>query len=168
MSAIELAERHGWTDEPATGIAYLFHGAVLAWQGRLEEAGPWVQRAERVLRAEAEPAAVLAVQYTRGVLELGRDAGAALAAFQAAERLAGGLAAPQSSSRRRGHCWCTPWCAWAKRACQQALAGFGDPDAGKSASPPRCCRSPGTTRAPRWPRSPRSWTAPRRCCGRPG
>ena len=57
--AIELAERHGWTDEPATGTAYLIHGAVLAWQGRLDEADPWVQRAERVLRAEAEPAAVL-------------------------------------------------------------------------------------------------------------
>ncbi len=33
---------------------------------------PWVQRAERVLRAEAEPAAVLGVQYIRGLLELGR------------------------------------------------------------------------------------------------
>ena len=133
MSAIELAERHGWTDEPATGIAYLFHGAVLAWQGRLEEAGPWVQRAERVLRAEAEPAAVLAVQYTRGVLELGRDAGAdALAAFQAAERLAGGLATPQyllpaarallvHALLRLGE---------TERA-EQALAGFGDQDRGE-------------------------------------
>ena len=132
MSAIELAERHGWTDEPAAGIAYLFHGAMLAWQGRLEEAGPWVQRAERVLRAEAEPAAVLAVQYTRGLLELGRDAGAALAAFQAAERLAGGLAAPQyllpaarallvHALLRLG----------ATERAEQALAGFGDQDSGE-------------------------------------
>ena len=49
-----------------------------------------VQRAERTVRAETEPAAGMAVYYTRGTLELarGRDADT-LAAFQAAERLAG-------------------------------------------------------------------------------
>ena len=54
-----------------------------------------MQRAERTVRAEAEPAAGVGVHYVRGVLELahGRDADA-LAAFQAAERLAGPLAAP--------------------------------------------------------------------------
>jgi LuxR family transcriptional regulator, maltose regulon positive regulatory protein len=93
--AIELAERHGWTDEPTAGIAYRTLGAVLAWQGRPEEAEPWVQRAERTVTAEAEPAARLAVYYIRGWLELvrGRDADA-LAAFRAAERLAGRLAGP--------------------------------------------------------------------------
>ena len=93
--AIELAERHGWTDEPAAGIAYVILGAALAWQGRPEEAEPWLQRAERTVRAEAEPAAGVAVHYVRGLLELarGRDADA-LAAFLAAERLAGRLAAP--------------------------------------------------------------------------
>ncbi len=93
--AMELARRHGWTDEPAAGTACAVLGAVLAWQGRPEEAEPWVQRAERTLRAEAEPAAGKWVYYVRGVLELarGRDA-EALAAFQAAERLGGLLAAP--------------------------------------------------------------------------
>ena len=93
--AIELARRHGWTDEQAFGIAYLTLGSVLAWQGRPEEAEPWIQRAERTVRAEAEPAAGQAVHYVRGRLELvrGRDADA-LAAFLAAERLAGRLAAP--------------------------------------------------------------------------
>jgi len=87
--AVELAERHGWTDESAAGVAYMVLGLALAWQGRTEEAEPWVQRAERTVRAEAEPAAGLVVCYARGVLELarGRDADA-LAAFQAAERLA--------------------------------------------------------------------------------
>jgi LuxR family transcriptional regulator, maltose regulon positive regulatory protein len=86
--AIELAEQHGWADEPAAGIAYLMLGDVLAWQGRPEEAEPWVQRAERTIRAEADPAAGVGVHHVRGVLELarGRDADA-LAAFQAAERL---------------------------------------------------------------------------------
>jgi LuxR family transcriptional regulator, maltose regulon positive regulatory protein len=133
MPAIELAERHGWTDEPATGIACLNHGAVLAWQGRLEEAGPWVQRAERVLRAEAEPAAVLGVQYTRGLLELGRGRHAeALAVFQAAERLAGGIASPQYilPAVRALLVYALVRLGETERA-EQALAGFGDQDRGR-------------------------------------
>jgi LuxR family maltose regulon positive regulatory protein len=93
--AVELAERHGWTDEPSAGPAYMIRGAVLAWQGRPEEAEPWVQHAERTLRAEADPTAALGVLHLRGVQELarGHDARAA-AAFQATERLARHLAAP--------------------------------------------------------------------------
>ena len=95
MHAVELAERHGWTDESAAGIAYMRLGSVLAWQGRPEEAEPWVRRAERTIRAEAEPAAALGVHHVRGVLELacGRVADA-LAAFRVAERLARFFAAP--------------------------------------------------------------------------
>ena len=59
--AVELAERHGWTDAPAAGLASLNVGRLLVWQGRLEEAEPWIQRAERTLRAEAEPAVGLAI-----------------------------------------------------------------------------------------------------------
>jgi LuxR family transcriptional regulator, maltose regulon positive regulatory protein len=93
--AAELAERHGWTDEPAAGLASLTVGAGLAWQGRLEAAESWVLRAERTVRAEAEPAVGLAIRCNRGLLELarGRDADA-LAAFEAADRLAGRLAEP--------------------------------------------------------------------------
>ncbi|MGH3219882.1 MAG: hypothetical protein ACRDPY_14455 [Streptosporangiaceae bacterium] len=93
--AAELAERHGWTDEPGAGLASLTIGAVLAWQGQLEEAEPWIQRAERALRAEAEPASALSIRSLRGLLELarGRDADA-LAAFQAADRLSVRLAEP--------------------------------------------------------------------------
>jgi LuxR family maltose regulon positive regulatory protein len=93
--AMALARRHGWTDEPAAGIACMVVGSVLTWQGRLAEAEPWVQRAERALRAESHPAAALDVYHLRGMLELGfgRDAGA-LAGFQTAERLASLLAAP--------------------------------------------------------------------------
>ena len=49
--AVELAERHGWTDEPAAGIAYAMLGGALTGQGRPDEAEPWVQRAERTVRA---------------------------------------------------------------------------------------------------------------------
>jgi LuxR family maltose regulon positive regulatory protein len=128
--AIELAERHGWADEPAAGLAYVILGAMLAWQMRPGEAEPWVQQAERVLRAETEPAAVLGMHRARGVLELarGRDADA-LAAFQAAERLGGRLTAP--------HMLLTPTRALllltlvrlgdVERA-EQKLAGLGDRD----------------------------------------
>jgi LuxR family transcriptional regulator, maltose regulon positive regulatory protein len=93
--AAGLAERHGWTDDPAAGVASLTVARVLVWQGRLEEAEPWIQRAERTLRAVAEPAAGLAIRSIRGLLELARGRNAdALAAFQAADRLAGRLAEP--------------------------------------------------------------------------
>ena len=95
MQAIGLARRHGWTDEPTAGIAYVVLAAGLAWQGRLQEAESWVERAERTVRPEAEPAAAMGVGYVRGLFELarGRDH-AVLAAFSAAERLAGRLSAP--------------------------------------------------------------------------
>jgi LuxR family transcriptional regulator, maltose regulon positive regulatory protein len=93
--AIELAEQHGWTDESAACAAYGMLGAVLAWQGRAAEAEPWVQRAERTIRAEADSGtASMVVHHARGVLELARGQDAdALAAFAAGERLAGHLAA---------------------------------------------------------------------------
>jgi len=130
--AIDLARRHGWADEPAAGLAYVILGAMLAWQMRPGEAEPWVQRAERLLRAETEPAAVLGMCHARGVLELarGRDADA-LAAFQAAERLGERLTAP--------HMLLTPARSWlvytlvrlgdVERA-EQALAGLGERDRG--------------------------------------
>jgi LuxR family maltose regulon positive regulatory protein len=91
--AVALAERHGWTGDPAAGMACMAVGAVLVWQGRPDEAEPWVQRAERTLTADTQPVAVLAIRYTRGTLELerGRNA-AALAALEAGEPLARRLA----------------------------------------------------------------------------
>ena len=85
--AIELAERHGWADETAASIGYLVLAIALAWQGRPEEAEPWIQRAERTVKTEADPATGLTIRWVRGLLELarGRDADA-LAAFQAADR----------------------------------------------------------------------------------
>jgi LuxR family transcriptional regulator, maltose regulon positive regulatory protein len=92
---IELAERHGWTDHPAVSVASMVLGVILAWQGRPEAAEPWVRRAERTLRAEADLATVVGLQDIRGIVELsaGRDADA-LAAFQAADRTARRLASP--------------------------------------------------------------------------
>jgi LuxR family transcriptional regulator, maltose regulon positive regulatory protein len=92
---IELARRHGWTDEPAAGIACISLAAGLIWRRQLDEAADWVRRAERTLRAEAEPVTAIAIRYVRALLELarGRDQ-EVLATFQAAERLSRLLDAP--------------------------------------------------------------------------
>jgi LuxR family transcriptional regulator, maltose regulon positive regulatory protein len=67
---MELATRHGWTDTPAAGMVGVALGTISAWQGRLEEAEFWSQRAGRALRAEARPGVGLAVYYLRGLLAL--------------------------------------------------------------------------------------------------
>ena len=93
--AIELAGRHGWTDDPLAGDAYLALGAALVWGGRLEEAEPWIRRAERVVKEDAEPAAALSLHYVRAQFELARGREKdALAAFEAAGRQAERLVAP--------------------------------------------------------------------------
>jgi LuxR family maltose regulon positive regulatory protein len=98
--AIELAERHGWSDDTVAGVAYTALGGTLAWQGRLKDAEAWLQRADLTIKPEAEAVAALAVQYIRGQLMLARGQVAdALAAFGAAERLAGQLAAPHPFAR---------------------------------------------------------------------
>ena len=93
--AIELAERHGWGEESLAGMAYAQLGIVMLYQGRLDEAEPWLERAERTLRAEVEPAAGMSLRYARAVLELarGRDQ-EALTAFGGAEKLAATLVRP--------------------------------------------------------------------------
>ena len=93
--AIELARHHGWTDDPAYGVACAIQGATLATQGRPDEAEPWIQRAERSVRSETELAASVQIRYVRGMLEQarGRDT-EAIAAFQAVEPLAQRVASP--------------------------------------------------------------------------
>ena len=149
--AIELAERHGWASDPAAGTACMVLGTMLTWQGRLDEAEPWVQRAERTLTAEAQPATGHVIRYLRGLLELarGRDADA-LAAFRGAEPLARRLAAPHYTVPR------------ARALLVHVLVRLGDTEApsrplpnsaartastGRRPSPLRCCGSPKTTHA---------------------
>jgi LuxR family transcriptional regulator, maltose regulon positive regulatory protein len=128
--AIELAERHGWTGEPAFGVACRALGAVLTWQGRTEEAEPWIQHGERTVTAEAEPAAAVGVCYARGVLELARGRNRdALAAFRAAEQLAGRLAAPNLIHPRvRALQLFSLACLGDTERAGQVLAGLDEPD----------------------------------------
>ncbi len=120
--AIELAERHGWGSDPAAGTACMALGTILTWQGRLDEAEPWVQRAETTLTADAQPATGHVIRYLRGLLELarGRDADA-LAAFRAAEPLARRLAAAHYTVPR------------ARALLVHALVRLGDTDGAEQA-----------------------------------
>jgi LuxR family transcriptional regulator, maltose regulon positive regulatory protein len=96
--AIELAERHGWGEEPLAGMAYAQIGIVLLYQGRLDEAEPWLERAEQTLRAEVEPAAGMSLRHARAVLELARGRyREALTAFEGAEKLAATLVTQHTS-----------------------------------------------------------------------
>jgi LuxR family maltose regulon positive regulatory protein len=96
--AVELAERHGWDEEPLAGIAYTVLGSVRLHQGQLAGAEPWLDRAEDVLRTEVEPAAGMNLQYARGMLEMARGRyPQALAAFGIADELAAELVRPNIS-----------------------------------------------------------------------
>jgi len=94
--AAGLAERHGWTDDPAFGFIASVLAGLLTWQARLEEAERWLQVAERALDDEAaQPAASASIRFVRGALEMMRNRNSeALAAFQAADLLARRLASP--------------------------------------------------------------------------
>ena len=103
---------------------------MLTWQGRLEEAEPWIQHAERTFRAEAEPAVGMIIRSIRGLLELARARDAdALAAFQAADRLAGRLAEPNLivHANRSFLVHALVRLGEIERA-EQVLAGLGDQD----------------------------------------
>jgi LuxR family transcriptional regulator, maltose regulon positive regulatory protein len=89
MQAIELARRHGWTEEPIVGVAYAQLAGAMVAQGQLDEAERWLDHGDRTLRAELEPAAGMTLHWARGGLEMARGRpGRALDSFQAAERLA--------------------------------------------------------------------------------
>ena len=95
VQAIELARQQGWSEESDVAVAHVVLGATMVWQGRLGEAEPWLEHADRVLRAEAQPAAGLLLYNARGLLELARGhAQEALDAFRAVERLAELLVTP--------------------------------------------------------------------------
>jgi LuxR family transcriptional regulator, maltose regulon positive regulatory protein len=128
--AIELAGRHGWTEEPVAGVAHVALGMAMVAQGQLEE-GHWsLEQAERTLRAEAEPAAGMRLRYARGLLDAvtGRP-DAALGAFRAAERLAGLLVTEHALARRlRSHVLQTLVRLGQTQRVERALAEMGGPE----------------------------------------
>ena len=130
QQAIELAERHGWTDEPITGVAYMALGMAMVTQGRLEEGERSLEHAERTLRVELEPAAGMRLHYARGLLEFvkGRH-DAALGAFRSAERLATMLVSRHTLAMRlRSHLLQTLVRMGETQQVEQALAEMDAPE----------------------------------------
>ena len=86
--AIRLAERHGWETDPVIAPALAALGGSLAFSGMFERAGEVLDRAERVLQPEVEPATGLLLHLARGMLQAGIERpAAALARFRAAEQM---------------------------------------------------------------------------------
>jgi LuxR family maltose regulon positive regulatory protein len=95
LQALAILERYGWLSEPVTPMVLALIGGVDALQGRLDEADPWLDRAESALRPDAEPAKAILVRYCRGIHRLGQGrVTEALASLAEAEWLQAHLLAP--------------------------------------------------------------------------
>jgi LuxR family transcriptional regulator, maltose regulon positive regulatory protein len=98
--AIQVAQRHGWSEEPITGVAYTVLASAMVAHARLEEADRWFARAQATLRPEAHPAAGLTLHHARGNLHFARGRNAdALADYRAADRIGRQLAIPHTRVR---------------------------------------------------------------------
>ncbi len=126
--AIELARRHGWAEHPVLSPAYTVLAMVTILRGQLEDGERWLRRAERMLRAEAEPATGLLFHHLRGALELARGRYAdALAAFEAAGKQAEFLISPHPlTTQMRSLMVHTLLHAGEAEAAEQALAGMDE------------------------------------------
>jgi LuxR family maltose regulon positive regulatory protein len=91
--AIELAERHGWGDEPVIAPALVTLAGTMVWTGEFDEAGRWVERTVQALRADIGPGIWLLLHQTAGILHAGRGRHhEALDEFSTAEHLGSRLA----------------------------------------------------------------------------
>jgi LuxR family maltose regulon positive regulatory protein len=86
--AIGVAEAHGWEAEPIAATALATMAFVAVAKGHFEDAHGWLDRADRAVREELEPATALLVHFVRGEVAVAegrtRDG---IQAYQAAERL---------------------------------------------------------------------------------
>ena len=88
LEAIAIAEAHGWATDPIACTALAMMASADAAQGQFEEGSRWLDRAERSIRAEPDPATALFVHFVRGELHVGEGRlGEALGEFRAAARL---------------------------------------------------------------------------------
>ncbi|MBV8217964.1 MAG: hypothetical protein JO325_05850, partial [Solirubrobacterales bacterium] len=86
--AVRIADAHGWGEDPVIVTALATGAITLLWIGRFDEVEQWLERAERTLHPDGEPATELIVHYARGLLRLAQGRfDEALAGFRAAERM---------------------------------------------------------------------------------
>jgi len=120
--ALEVMEEFGWMSEPIAPVVLATMGAVDVWQGRFEDAQPWLERAEQALRPNAEPAKALVVRYARGIQRLGQGhLAAAVAELVEAQRLQALMVSPD------------PLAIQARGLQVQALVRLGDLEGARSA-----------------------------------
>jgi len=87
--AVELARLHGWAENPLAAVPYAVVANAKLLGSHVEDAGPWIDLAERAMRPELHPAAAQIVLYARAVYEaLHGRVTAANAAFRKAENAA--------------------------------------------------------------------------------
>lgn len=87
MQAIELARRHGWSEDPFLAIAHHALAEATLWQARPDEAEAWLEHAEPTLSVDGCPG-LPRLHITRGLLELARGRPqSALANFRTARQL---------------------------------------------------------------------------------
>jgi LuxR family maltose regulon positive regulatory protein len=85
---VKLADTHGWPEDPVIVTALATGAVALLWLGRFAEAERWLDRAQRTLNPDGEPASELIVHEAMGLLRLVQGRlDDALAAFRAAERM---------------------------------------------------------------------------------
>lgn len=101
LKAIGLAERHGWSEDPALALVYVVLALTKVWRGHLEETERWLTRAEHSLRAATDPTTAMLVHLVYGLLALARGRQAeAFDELQAAERLTEMLVLPFGARTR--------------------------------------------------------------------
>jgi LuxR family maltose regulon positive regulatory protein len=84
--AVTIAEEHGWGTHRVVAPAYAASAAALAWLGRLDEAGQWLERVERTEQPAAEFDTEPLLHYARAFVRLAQGRfEEALDAFRAAE-----------------------------------------------------------------------------------
>jgi len=95
--AIAIAEAHGWGTDPIACAALAMMASADVARGRFDQGRGWLDRAERSVRAELDPATALLTHFVRGELHAGEGRlGQALGEFRAAERLQEVLATPHA------------------------------------------------------------------------
>jgi LuxR family maltose regulon positive regulatory protein len=116
--AIAVADRVGWTSQPLAAVSSMTLGAVLLDQGRLAEGEACLDRARPVLENGSEPAALLGLRHSEGMLAFARGRyDDAYECFMEGERLMRDL--------RRPHFLVNAERIWALRA--KLLAGDDGP-----------------------------------------
>jgi LuxR family maltose regulon positive regulatory protein len=119
--AVKIADTHGWPEDPVIVTPLATGALALLWLGRFTDAERWLERAQRTLQPDGEPASELIVHDALGLLRLTQGRlDEALAAFRAAERMQALLASKH------------PFAGAARARALQTLARMGQVDAARA------------------------------------